>query len=48
MPRSHQNYYSKWIEQAKTPNGISNRITKAIVGLHKKLSFADTIKQKND
>ncbi|MFY8129282.1 MAG: YdeI/OmpD-associated family protein [Chitinophagaceae bacterium] len=48
MPRSHQNYYSKWIEQAKTQNGISNRITKVIVGLNQKLSFADTIKQKNN
>ncbi len=46
MPRSHQNYYSKWIEQAKTEKAISNRITKTIIGLHQKLSFADTIKQK--
>lgn len=47
MPRSHQNYYSKWIEQAKTEKSISNRIAKVIIGLSKKLSFADTIKQKN-
>lgn len=46
LPKSHKVYYSKWIEQAKTPQTISNRITKVMIGLSRKLDFAATIKLK--
>jgi hypothetical protein len=33
LPRSHQNYYSKWVESAKTPETKSRRIGVVINGI---------------
>lgn len=44
LPRSHRNYYSKWIESAKTPETKAKRIAKAINGLSKKYNFAQMLR----
>jgi hypothetical protein len=33
LPKSHQNYFSKWIESAKTPGTKTKRITMAVIAL---------------
>ena len=44
LPKSHQNYYSKWIESAKTETTKSKRITQALEALGMKLSYAEMIR----
>jgi hypothetical protein len=44
MPRSHQNYYSKWIESGKTVQTRARRIHLTILGMEKNLSFAEVLK----
>jgi hypothetical protein len=44
LPKSHRNYYSKWIESAKTSETKTKRIAKAINGLSKKYNFAQMLK----
>jgi uncharacterized protein YdeI (YjbR/CyaY-like superfamily) len=39
LPPSHQKYYSRWIEDAKTEATKVKRIVKAIKGLSKGLDF---------
>lgn len=39
LPGSHQRYYSKWIEEAKTEATKAKRIAQAIKGLSAKLDF---------
>ncbi len=46
MPKSHQNYYSKWIESAKTSPTKANRIAKTIHGMLNNLTFAETLRAK--
>lgn len=40
LPRSHQNYYSKWIESAKTDVTKAKRIALTINASSKKMSFS--------
>jgi len=40
LPGSHQRYYSKWIDSAKTEPTRAKRIGQAVNGLAKKLGFA--------
>ncbi|MEP7163811.1 MAG: YdeI/OmpD-associated family protein [Ferruginibacter sp.] len=40
LPGSHQNYYSKWIESARTDTTKAKRIALAINAFSKKLSFS--------
>lgn len=44
LPKSHQRYYSNWVESAKTSETRAKRITKIIIGLSTGLSFGETMK----
>lgn len=44
MPKSHQRYYSDWVNAAKTQPTKAKRIAKIMVGLSKGLSFGETMK----
>jgi hypothetical protein len=46
LPGSHQRYYSKWIEEAKTEATKAKRIAQAIKGLSGKLDFGTMTKLK--
>ena len=44
LPKSHQNYFSKWIESAKTEPTKAKRIAQAVTALAKKWGFAEMIR----
>ena len=44
FPRSHQNYYSKWVESAKTDATKAKRIAKIITAMYLKQTFAEMLK----
>jgi hypothetical protein len=44
MPRSHQNYYSKWIESAKTDATKTKRIALAVNTLARKMNYSEMIR----
>ncbi|HRG69646.1 MAG TPA: YdeI/OmpD-associated family protein [Saprospiraceae bacterium] len=44
LTRSHQNYFSKWIESAKTINTRHQRIAEAINALHQKQGYPEMIR----
>jgi len=44
MPRSHQNYYSKWIESAKTQATQEKRIVTAVSSLANGQNYAEMIR----
>ncbi len=44
MPKSYQNYYSKWIESAKTEPTRTKRIALAVSTLAKGMSFPEMIR----
>lgn len=44
LPRGHQNYFSKWIESAKTEATISKRIAQAITALSRQMGFAEMVR----
>ncbi|HLT75533.1 MAG TPA: YdeI/OmpD-associated family protein [Ohtaekwangia sp.] len=44
LPRSHQLYFSKWIDSAKTAATKSKRITMAIIGLSQQQGFGEMIR----
>lgn len=46
MPPSHQRYYSKWIEEAKTEATRAKRIVQAIRGLSAKMDFGAMMRMK--
>ena len=52
LPGSHRNYFSKWIESAKTEPTRTKRIVQAVNALAKKWGYAEMIRaqkaQKND
>jgi hypothetical protein len=49
MPPSHQHYYSKWIDSAKTAATKTKRIALAVNTLAKKMNYAEMIRsQKKD
>lgn len=49
LPGSHQNYYSKWIESAKTENTKAKRIALTINACSKRMSFSQMMQsQKKD
>lgn len=43
-PVSHQNYYSKWIESAKTEETKIKRITQTVIGLSKGMNYPEMIR----
>lgn len=44
LPKGHQNYFSKWIEDAKTPETKTSRLTKAVRGLSMRMGYGDMIR----
>jgi len=52
LPGSHQRYFSKWIESAKTEQTKAKRIAQAVNGLAKKLGYPEMMralkKEKDD
>lgn len=44
LPKSHQNYFSKWIEGAKTTPTKTKRITMAVVALSQGHGFAEMVR----
>ena len=44
LPRSHQLYFSKWIESAKTSHTKTKRIVMAVVGLSKKQVYPEMMR----
>ncbi|MBS1620481.1 MAG: DUF1905 domain-containing protein [Bacteroidetes bacterium] len=44
LPKSHQDYYSKWIESAKTEQTRTKRIAMAVSSLSKKLGFPEMLR----
>lgn len=46
--RSFQNYYSKWIESAKTDTTRAKRIAMAVSSLAKKIEFGEMLRMERD
>ena len=46
LPESHQNYYSKWIESAKTLNTRHDRIASTLNAMLKKQTFAEMLRER--
>ncbi len=44
LPKSHQNYYSKWIESAKTDGTKTKRITMAVMSLGQHQRFNEMMR----
>lgn len=44
LPKGHQQYYSKWIESAKTEPTKTNRIAVCINAFSKKMSFSEMMR----
>lgn len=44
LPKSHQNYFSKWIESAKTDFTKSKRITMAVIALAARQGFSEMMR----
>jgi hypothetical protein len=44
LPKSHQNYFSNWIEGAKTTGTKTKRIVMAVTGLGRKQGFGEMIR----
>ena len=44
LPKGHQNYFSKWIEDAKTTETKANRIAKALRGLSMGMGYSEMIR----
>jgi hypothetical protein len=47
LPRSHQNYYSRWIESAKTEGTKVKRISQAIAVLSRGGTFGEAMRELN-
>lgn len=44
LARGHRNYFSKWIESAKTEETKANRIAKAVTALSRKLGYPEMMR----
>lgn len=44
LPKSHQNYFSKWIESAKTEQTKTKRISMAVTALTRKMGFPEMLR----
>jgi hypothetical protein len=44
LPKSHQNYFSNWIESAKTSQTKTKRIVMAVTAMSKKQGFGEMIR----
>ena len=48
LPRSHQNYYSKWIDSAKTTPTKTKRIAMTVNAMLKKMDFGQMLRSAKD
>lgn len=48
LPKSHQQYYSKWIETAKTEPTKTKRIAIVVNGLARKMDFGAMLREQRD
>lgn len=46
LPLAHQNYFSKWIESAKTEPTKIKRIAQAVTALSRKMGFPEMVREK--
>jgi uncharacterized protein YdeI (YjbR/CyaY-like superfamily) len=44
LPRGHRNYFSKWIDSAKTEATKENRIAKAVIALSSRLGYPEMLR----
>ena len=44
LPKSHQNYYTKWIESAKTETTKAKRIAQAVTALSRDMDFGEALR----
>jgi uncharacterized protein YdeI (YjbR/CyaY-like superfamily) len=45
LPKSHQNYYSKWIDSAKTLQTKTKRIVVCLTAFSKKQGFGEMMRE---
>ena len=45
LPKSHQRYFARWIESAKTENTKTKRLAQMVNALAKKLGYSDMIRE---
>jgi len=45
LPPSHQQYYSKWIEGAKTEGTKTRRITATVTAMERQMSFSEMMRE---
>jgi len=45
LPKSHQNYFSKWIESAKTSHTKTKRITLALIAFESRQGFSEMMRE---
>ena len=48
LPQGHRNYFSKWIDSAKTTETKAKRIAQAVNALDKKMGFSEMIRAAKD
>lgn len=48
LPHAHQNYYSKWIESAKTAPTQEKRIAMTVNAMHNKMDFGQMLRAQKD
>ncbi|HEU5290410.1 MAG TPA: YdeI/OmpD-associated family protein [Cyclobacteriaceae bacterium] len=48
LPGSHQKYFSRWVESAKTANTKTKRIVMAVEALSKKMRFNEMLRAERD
>jgi hypothetical protein len=44
LPGSHQKYYSRWVESARTPATKTKRIVMAVTSLSRKMNFSEMMR----
>lgn len=45
LPRSHRNYFSKWVDSAKTDQTVAKRISRIVMAMSKKQGFAEMMRE---
>lgn len=48
LPGSHKNYFSKWIDSAKTEETKANRIARAVTALSRQLGYAQMLRMEKE
>ncbi|HLI92749.1 MAG TPA: YdeI/OmpD-associated family protein, partial [Puia sp.] len=48
LPRSHQNYFGNWVQQAKTAGTRAKRIACVVTAMSRKLNFAEMLRSRSE